>query len=75
MSPADGSPRVGEDRRGGRTIDDVFPQDGDVFVAVAAGVLVVESQSVQQLVLDDAILDAAELLQGHRLLLANASHR
>lgn len=45
------------------TIDDVLPEDFDVFVPVAAGVLVVEPQRVQHLVLDDAGDDAAEPLQ------------
>lgn len=58
-----------------RTIDYVLPEDGDVVVPVAAGVFVVESQSVQQLVLDDAVTDAAKTLQRHRLLLPNAAHR
>lgn len=57
-----------------RTIDDVVPEDGDVVVSVAASVFVVESQSVQHLVLDDAVLDAAELLQRHHLLVPYAAH-
>lgn len=57
-----------------RTIDDVVPEDIDVVIPVAAGVFVVESQRVQHLVLDDAMLDAAEPLQRHHLLFANAAH-
>lgn len=57
-----------------RTIDDVVPEDGDVVVPVAAGVFVVEAQSVQHLVLDDAVADAAKLLQRHHLLLPDAAH-
>lgn len=58
----------------GRTVDDVLPEDGDVVVPVAAGVFVEESQRVQHLVLDDAVVDAAEPLQRHQLLLPNATH-
>lgn len=57
-----------------RTIDDVVPEDIDVVIPVAAGVFVVESQRVQHLVLDDAMLDAAVPLQRHHLLFANAAH-
>lgn len=66
--------RGGSGTDGRRTVDDVVPEDGDVVVAVAAGVFVVESQSVQQLVLDDAVADAAEALQRHHLLLPDAAH-
>lgn len=71
-SPSDRSQLLPEEES--RTIDDVVPEDGDVVVPVAAGVFVVESQSVQHLVLDDAVADAAELLQRHHLLLPNAAH-
>lgn len=57
-----------------RTINDVFPEDFDEVVPVAAGVFVVESQRMQHLVLDDAVLDAAEPLQRHHLLLPDAAH-
>lgn len=49
------------------TFSDVVPVDFDVLVAVAAGVFMVEAQCVQQLVLDDAMLHAAEPLQRHHL--------
>lgn len=71
-SPAGGFPGGGWE--GSHTIDDVLPEDGDVVVPVAAVVFVVESQSVQQLVLDDAVADAAEALQRHHLLLPDAAH-
>lgn len=73
-SPAGRSQGWWDGREGSRTIDDVLPEDGDVVVPVAAGVFVVESQSVQQLVLDDAVADAAEALQRHHLLLPDAAH-
>lgn len=72
QSPSDRSQLLPEEES--PTIDDVVPQDADVFVPVAAGVLVVEPQSVQHLVLDDAVADAAEPLQRHRLLFSNAAH-
>lgn len=71
-NPSDRSQLLPEEES--RTIDDVVPEDGDVVVPVAAGVFVVESQCVQHLVLDDAVADAAELLQRHHLLLPNAAH-
>ncbi|TNN35828.1 hypothetical protein EYF80_054011 [Liparis tanakae] len=49
--------------------------DLDVVVAVAARVLVVEAQRVQQLVLDDAVMDAAEPLQRHHLLVSDATEQ
>lgn len=49
------------------TLSDVVPVDPDVLVAVAAGVFVVEAQRVQQFVLDDAVLHAAEPLQRQHL--------
>ena len=50
------------------TLPDVVKVDGDVLVAVAAALLVVEAQRVQQLVLHHAVLHAAEPLQGNHLL-------
>lgn len=38
---------------------DVFPVDPDVLVTVAPGVLVVETERVQQLVLNDAMIQTA----------------
>lgn len=49
---------------------DLIPVDADVLVAVAAGVLVMETQSVHNLVLDDAKAHAAEPLQRHYLLVS-----
>lgn len=49
------------------TLSDVVPVDPDVLVAVAAGVFVVEAQHVQQFMLDDAMLHAAEPLQRQHL--------
>lgn len=74
MSQSPAGRSQGAARVGSRTVDDVLPEDGDVVVPVAAGVLVVESQHVQQLVLDDAVADAAEALQRHHLLIPNAAH-
>lgn len=54
---------------------EVVPVDPDVLVAVAAGVLVVEAQRVQQLVLDDASVDAAVPLQRHRLLVSDPTQQ
>uniref|UniRef100_A0A3B1JUT9 Aldehyde oxidase 5 n=1 Tax=Astyanax mexicanus TaxID=7994 RepID=A0A3B1JUT9_ASTMX len=47
---------------------DVLPVDGHVTVAVTPGVLVVEAQSVVQLVLDDAVVHAAPRAEGDHLL-------
>lgn len=41
------------------TFGDVLPVDADVLVPVAPGVLVIEAQRVQQLVLDDATVHTA----------------
>lgn len=41
------------------TLGDVLPVDADVLVTVAPGVLMVEAQRMQQLVLDDAAFHAA----------------
>ncbi len=46
---------------------DVIPHDLDVTVAVRAFVLVVEAQSMEQLVLDSVVVNAAILLQGQIL--------
>lgn len=53
----------------------VVPVDDDVLVAVAARVLVVEAERVQQLVYDDAVLQAAGRPQGHPLPLARPADR
>lgn len=60
---------------GALTLVDVVPVDFDVVVAVVAGVLVVEAQRVQQLVLDDAVTQAAEPLQGEHLLASGGTQR
>lgn len=46
----------------------VLQQDFDVVVSVVAGLLVVESQSVEQLVLDGAVVEASTTGQRHHLL-------
>lgn len=46
----------------------VAPDDFDISVAVTAGVFMVETHCVQQLMLDDAVTQAAEPLQRHHLL-------
>ncbi|KAG7236936.1 hypothetical protein INR49_032978, partial [Caranx melampygus] len=43
----------------GHLLVDVFPVDPDVLVTVAPGLLVLEAQSVVDLVLDDAVVQAA----------------
>lgn len=60
---------------GALTLVDVVPDDFDVAVAVVAGVLVVEAERVQQLVLDDAVTHAAEPLQGDHLLASGGTQR
>ena len=47
---------------------DVLVVDLDVLVAVAAALLVLEAQCVEQLVLHNAMLHAAQLLQRQHLL-------
>ena len=47
---------------------DIFPVDPHVAVAVTPGLLVVETQRVVQLVLDDAVVHAAVPVQGDHLL-------
>lgn len=63
-------------RNGGAlTLVDVLPHDFDILVAVVAGVLVVEAERVQQLVLDDAVTQAAVPLQGDHLLASGGTQR
>lgn len=45
------------------TFTDVFPVDFDILVAVFSAVFVVETQRVQQFVLDDALMHAGKSLQ------------
>ena len=56
------------------TLDDVFPDHSDVVVPVAAGLLVVEAQGVEQLVLDGAVVQAATAAQRHRLTTSATAH-
>lgn len=57
------------------TFVDVLPVDLDVLVTVAACVFVVETQSVQQLVLDDAMVDAAKPLQWNHLFVSGVTQQ
>lgn len=56
------------------TLDDVFPLHPDVVVPVGAGLLVVEAQGVEQLVLDGAVVEASAAGQRHSLSAALATH-
>lgn len=56
------------------TFNDVFPVDFYMLVAVAPSVLVVETQSMQELMLDDGVLYAAKPLQHHHLFVTNIAH-
>ena len=49
------------------TGNDVLPDHTDVVVTVVAGLLVVEAQSVEQLVLDGVVVQAAGTAQRHGL--------
>lgn len=49
-------------------------QDFDVVVSIRAGLLVVESQGVEQLVLDGAVVKASPLGQRHHLLTATTAN-
>ena len=53
---------------------DVLQQHPDVLVAVRAGLLMVEAQGVQQLVLYSVVVQAALTTQGHRLGVTGATH-
>ena len=53
---------------------DVLQQHPDVLVAVRAGLLMVEAQGVQQLVLHSVVVQAALTTQGHRLGVTGATH-
>lgn len=50
-----------------QTRSDVLPQNADVFVAVRTCLLVIETQSVEHLVLDSVVVNTAWLLQGQFL--------
>ena len=54
---------------------DVLEHHPDVLVAVGAGLLVVEAQGVQQLVLDRVVVQAALTTQGHRLGVTTATDK
>lgn len=56
------------------TIDNVLPDDADVFVTVIAGLLVVEAQSVEQLMLDCIVVQAARTAQRHGLSVSTATN-
>lgn len=53
----------------------VLQHDSDVVVSVRAGLFVVESQSVEQLVLDGAVVKAPAAGQRHHLLTASTSDK
>ncbi len=56
------------------TFDDVLQQDPDVLVPVGATLFMVEAQSVEQLMLDRSIVNAALTTQRHGLGVALATH-
>ena len=56
------------------TINNVLPDYEDVVVTVTAGLFVVESKSVEQLMLDDVIVDAATAVQRHSLAITKATN-
>ena len=53
---------------------DVLIKNFDVVVTVTASLLVVEAQSVQQLMLDGVVVDTALTIQREALLLTSAAH-
>lgn len=53
---------------------DVVPQDFNVLVSVRATLLVVEAQSVQQLVLDGVVVETALTVQGQSLGITTTAH-
>lgn len=50
-----------------QTRSDVLPQNADVFIAVRTCLLVIETQSMEHLVLDSVVVNTAWLLQGQFL--------
>mgnify|MGYP000474700069 CR=1 FL=1 len=59
----------------GHPLVDVPPVDPDVSVAVAPGLLVVEAQSVVDLVLDDSVLDTAPPVEREHLSASHSAQR
>ena len=57
----------GENRRVLLTWVDVFPVDFHILVSIRPGVLVVEAQCMVELVLNDAVVNAVVLVEGHHL--------
>lgn len=57
-----------------RTFNDVLPHHPDVAVPVGAGLLVVEAQGMEQLVLHRAVVQTALAAQGHHLFATLATH-
>lgn len=56
------------------TRHNILQQDFDVVVPVRAGLLMVESQSVEQLMLDGAVIKASTAGQGHHLFTATTAN-
>ena len=56
------------------TINDVLIVDTDVVVTVVAGLLVVEAQSMEQLVLDGVVVQAAGTAQRHGLSITSTTN-
>lgn len=56
------------------TLSDVVPDHLDVIVPVRAGLFVVEPESVQELVLHGAVVDATLTAQRHRLTATLTAH-
>ena len=53
---------------------DVLQEDTDVVVPVRAGLLVVEAQGVEQLMLHSVVVDATLTAQRHRLGITSTTH-
>lgn len=56
------------------TFLDVLPEHLDVLVSVGAALFMVEAQSVQQLVLNSAVVKTALTIQRHGLTVATTAH-
>lgn len=56
------------------TRHNILQQDSDVVVSVRAGLFMVESQSVEQLMLDGAMVKTSLTGQRHHLLTTTAAH-
>ena len=54
---------------------DVVPVDADILVTVASGLLVLETQGMVDLVLDDAVVEAAPTVEREHLLASDSSQR